>query len=90
MTARRWARDLYYAYFVLRHSPDQEELAAEMRKYVKDDLFAKASANIKEYFSGDGGRGAVMVEKENGPDEYLENLHDDINSRFVAISLLKK
>jgi len=87
---QKMGKDLYYAYFVLRHSPDQEELAAEMRKYVKDDLFAKASANIKEYFSGDGGRGSVMIEKENGPDEYLEDLQGDIYSRFAAISLLKK
>jgi hypothetical protein len=87
---QKMGKDLYYAYFVLRHSPYQEELAAEMRKYANDDVFAKASANIKEYFNGHGGRGAVMVEKENGPDEYLEDLQGDINSRFAAIPLLKK
>lgn len=86
---QKMGKDLYYAYFVLRHFPNQEELAAEMRKYVKDDLFAKASANVKEYF-GNGGRGSVLVEKENGPDEYLEDLQGDINSRFAAISRLKK
>ena len=82
---QKMGKDLYYAYFVLRHSPDQKELAAEIRKYAKNDLFAKAIANIKEYFTGDGARGSLMVEREHGPDEYLEDLHGDIDNRFTSV-----
>lgn len=87
---QKMGKDLYYAYFVLRHAPDPEGLAAELRQYAKEAVFAKAGANIKEYFGGEGGRGCAMVEKENGPDEYLDDLHGDIRSRFAAIPLLKK
>ena len=87
---QKMGKDLYYAYFVLRHAPNPEELAAEIRGYGKEMVFAKASANIKEYFGGEGGRGCMMIEKEYGPDEYLEDLHGDINSRFAAVALLKK
>ncbi|MDA8325391.1 MAG: GSU2403 family nucleotidyltransferase fold protein [Nitrospiraceae bacterium] len=87
---QKMGKDLYYAYFVLRHAPDQEALAAEMRQYGKEAIFAKASSNIKEYFGGEGGRGCAMVEKEYGPDEYLEDLHGDISERFSAILQLNK
>jgi len=87
---QKMGKDLYYAYFVLRHAPVQEELAGELRQYAKEDLFAKAAINIKEYFGKEGGRGCAMIEKENGPDEYLENLYEDIKNRFTAIPLLKK
>lgn len=87
---QKMGKDLYYAYFVLRHAPDQEALDAELRRYAKEAVFAKAGANIKGYFGGESGRGCAMVEKENGPDEYLEDLQGDIQSRFAAIPLLKK
>ncbi|MBI5063644.1 MAG: AAA family ATPase [Desulfatitalea sp.] len=78
------AKDLYYAYFVLRHTPGPEELLTELRAYAGEPLYKKAAANIKTYFSSETSRGCVMVEKEHGPDAYIEDLSADIFRRFKS------
>ena len=47
--------------------------------------YAKAMANLREYFAGEMGRGCVMVAQENGPDHYIDDLAGDIHSRFLKI-----
>ena len=82
---QKMAKDLYYAYFVLRYAPGPEEIAAEMRGYSGEPLYAKAMSNLREYFAGEMGRGCVMVAQENGPDHYIDDLAGDIHSRFLKI-----
>lgn len=79
------AKDLYYAYFVLRHMPGQEELLRELRGYAGESLYKKAADNIKTYFPSETARGCVMVEKEHGPDAYIEDLPADIFRRFMGV-----
>jgi hypothetical protein len=79
------AKDLYYAYFILRHAPDREELLAQLRGYSEEPLFKKAANNIKTYFPNATGPGCVMVGKEHGPDEYVDDLRGDIFRRFTEI-----
>jgi len=82
---QKMAKDLYYAYFVLRYAPNPDRIAAEMRGYLADPLYAKAMANLREYFSVETGRGCAMVAQENGPDYYIDNLTADIHSKFLKI-----
>lgn len=79
------AKDLYYAYFILRHAPDQGELLKQLRGYADKPLYKKAAANIKAYFQSETSRGCVMVEKEHGPDDYIEDLPADIFRRFAGV-----
>ena len=79
------AKDLYYAYFVLRYAPDVEKIKAEMRGYSAISLYAKAMANLREYFAGATGRGCAMIAQENGQDYYIDDLASDIRSRFIKI-----
>jgi hypothetical protein len=83
--AQKMAKDLYYAYFVLRHSPFQEEILTKIRSYSRETLFLKAVENIKTYFTSETSRGCVMVAGENGPDPYIENLGKDVYARFIGI-----
>ena len=50
-------------------------------------MFEKAAANIKTYFTAETGLGCVLVEKEHGPDEYLDDLRGDIFRRFTEAVL---
>ena len=83
---QKMAKDLYYAYFVLRYAPDAEEITAEMRGYSTAPLYAKAMANLRKYFAGETGRGYAMVAQENGPDYYIDDLAADIRARFFKIT----
>ncbi|GAG38877.1 unnamed protein product, partial [marine sediment metagenome] len=40
------------------------------------------SKNIKKYFERKTSQGCLMIEKENGPDEYIDDLRQDIFERF--------
>ncbi len=38
--------------------------------------------NIHKYFRGVDSQGPILVEQENGPDEYIDDLRQDIFERF--------
>lgn len=82
---QKMAKDLYYAYFVLRYAPDPDKIAAEIRRYSAEPLYAKAMANLREYFTSGAGRGCAMVAQENGQDYYIDDLISDIRARFLKI-----
>jgi len=44
--------------------------------------FVSVSKNIKKYFERKTSQGCLMIEKENGPDEYIDYLRQDIFERF--------
>jgi len=44
--------------------------------------FVSVSKNIKKYFERKTSQGCLMIEKENGPDEYIDDLRQDIFERF--------
>lgn len=79
---QKMAKDLYYAYFVLRHAPDAAALGVEMAGYKTTAAHRKAVANIKEYFGREGAPGCALVSGEYGADPYIDDLAGDIRSRF--------
>jgi len=76
------AKDLYYMYFILRYTPNLDIILTEVVEYKKKGYFLSISKNIKKYFERKTSRGCLMIEKENGPDEYIDDLRQDIFERF--------
>lgn len=76
------AKDLYYAYFVLRYVPDITSLYREVREYREQGVFPQVSGNIETHFSNLTSQGCLWVERENGPDEYVKDVRRDARERF--------
>ena len=76
------AKDLYYAYFVLRYVPDIASLYREVQEYRGQGVFPQVPGNIEAYFSSLTSRGCLWVERENGPDEYIRDVRRDAYERF--------
>ena len=79
------AKDLHYMYFILRYAPNLDIILAEIAEYKKKGHFANISKNIKKYFERKTSQGCLMIEKENGPDEYIDDLRQDIFERFSEL-----
>lgn len=80
------AKDLYYAYFILRYAP--EEIFKDIKKYNKN-IILKVFENIKKYFNFKTSN-ACMVERECGNDYYIEDLRGDIFERFNKFAKILK
>ena len=76
------AKDLYYMYFILRYAANLDIILAEVVDYTKKGYFIDISKNIKKYFERKTSQGCLMIEKENGPDEFIDDLKQDIFERF--------
>lgn len=79
------AKDLYYMYYVLRFCPEIDRVLSELNKFREDKNFTEFQNNIKTHFERISSIGCLMVEKENGPDEYIDNLREDIFNRFKLL-----
>jgi len=80
------AKDLYYMYFVLRYSPDINLTLGEISQYREEGCLKNVSDNIDQFFESVSSRGCLWVERENGPDEYVHDLRQDIFDRFKRLS----
>jgi len=76
------AKDLYYMYFILRYAEDLDVILNEIRQYYDKGYFLNEFVHIRDYFKRKTSPGCLMVEQENGPDEYIENVRNDIFNRF--------
>lgn len=82
------SKDLYYIYFILRHAPDRGEIFKRINLYRKDIYFDVFIANLNKYFERPSSQGCMMVEKENGPDEFIDNVRQDAYKRFNDLQKL--
>ncbi len=76
------AKDLYYMYYILRYAENLDVILDEIRQYYEKGYFLREISNINEYFKKKTSPGCLMVEQENGPDEYIADVRDDIFNRF--------
>jgi len=76
------AKDLYYAYFVLRYSPDRAEPVRQLRLYEKMHIFPHIGSELRSFFRTLTSPGPLWIERENGPDEFIENVRHDAFTRF--------
>jgi len=79
---QKQAKDLHYMYFILRYAPDIDTIFKEIIQYNKQGYFEDTHKNLLHYFNRKTSKGCLMVEKENGPDVYIEDLRQDIFERF--------
>lgn len=79
---KKQAKDLYYMYFVLRYAPDIDVVLKEIVQYRKAGYFKEVQGNLSKYFERISSPGCLLVEQENGPDEYISDLRQDIFERF--------
>lgn len=82
---QKQAKDLHYIYFILRYAPDIDVIFEEIGQYKKKDYFKDIAKNLNKYFERKSSQGCLMVEKENGPDEYIDDLKQDIFDRFSKL-----
>lgn len=78
----KMAKDLYYAYYVLRYVPSFEVLLKDMLMFRKIGESEMVISNLNKYFSQIQSEGVLLVEKEVGLSIYGEDLRDDIYQRF--------
>ncbi|MFH1283348.1 MAG: GSU2403 family nucleotidyltransferase fold protein [bacterium] len=79
------AKDLYYIYFILRYAPDIGAILEEISAYRKREYLKSVSENINMFFERISSKGCLLVEEENGIDEYVDNLRQDIYERFKKL-----
>lgn len=79
------AKDLHYMYFILRYAPDLDIIFREISNYGKSYQIKNASKKISKFFTRKTSYGCLWVEKENGPDEYIDDLRQDIYERFSKL-----
>jgi len=72
-------------YFILRYDPDIDIILNEAGQYKKKGLLKEVSGNLDKYFARNSSQGCLMVEKENGPDPYIDDLREDIFERFKKL-----
>jgi hypothetical protein len=76
------AKDLFYAYFVLRYSPDIPDIYRQIRLYKKQGIFPHVDSQLRSFFAALTSPGPLWIEKENGPDDFIENVRRDAFTRF--------
>ncbi len=76
------AKDLYYMYFILRNAEELDTILNEIRQYHNKGYFVNEFIGIKKYFKDRNSPGCLMIERENGPDEYITDIRTDIFNRF--------
>jgi len=78
------AKDLHYMYFMLRYAPDLDAIFKEIAQYRKEGYFKDMTKNLDKYFERKSSQGCLVVERENGPDAYIDDLRQDIFDRFTG------
>lgn len=79
------AKDLYYMYFILRYALDAELILKEISQYREKEYLIGISDNINKFFERVSSRGCLLIEKENGSDEFIHDVRQDIFDRFKRL-----
>lgn len=79
-------KDLYYSYYMLRFSPKKDNVICEIEELLKSKSEGKSViSNIKKYFRMEDDKGPVLIEQENGPDDYISNVREDAYKRIIKL-----
>ncbi|MFH1378993.1 MAG: GSU2403 family nucleotidyltransferase fold protein [bacterium] len=83
--AKKKAKDLHYIYFILRYAPDIDRILEEISEYRKKECLVHVLDNMNMFFERISSKGCLLVEEENGADEYVYDLRQDIYERFKKL-----
>jgi len=81
----RQAKDLYYMYFILRYAPDIDLILKEVSQYREKWYLMDVPGNIDKFFERVSSQGCLLIEEENGSDEYIHDVRQDIFDRFNGL-----
>jgi len=85
-TSEKLKKDLYYVYYMLRFCPSKEDLTHQVKLFIKNkEQGRRVKQNLRKYFNTVNSEGPIVVEQENGPDEYIHFLREDIFERFSIL-----
>lgn len=84
------AKDLYYMYFILRYAPDIDAILKEVSQYRKKGYLMDVPDNINKFFERVSSQGCLLIEEENGSDEYIRDVRQDIFDRFNGLKEVLK
>ena len=79
------AKDLYYMYFILRYAPDIDEILKEVSQYREKGYLKGVADNVNKFFERVSSQGCLLIEQENGPDEFIHDVRQDIFDRFKGL-----
>ena len=60
-------------------------LISVLEKLKKEYILRQFSIYLNKYFKNKSSQGCLIVEKENGPDDYVDDLREDIFKRFKTL-----
>lgn len=84
--AEKFKKDIYYAYYMLRFCPEKERLIANVAALSKNkEQGIQVKRNLRKYFGSIDSEGPILIEQESGPDEYVDDLREDIYGRFKQL-----
>lgn len=75
-------KDLYYVYYILRFHPRIDLLFDELKGLELHEEKVQIVTTLRTFFSRVTSEGCLMVEGENGPDAYVDNVRQDVFERF--------
>lgn len=78
----KMAKDVYYIYYILRFHPHRESLYNDLTILNFPGERKQAVGNLQQFFSRVTSQGCIMVERENGPDDFLKDIRKDAFQRF--------
>lgn len=79
-------KDLYYVYYMLRFCPEIERLIKEIQSLIKVKYEGKIVLNnINNYFKLIDSEGPILIEQENGPDSFINNVREDAYKKVTQL-----
>ena len=80
------AKDLYYVYYMLRFCPQKNRLIKDIKLLIKSREEGRTViSNLDMYFKDIYSKGSILIEQENGPDDFISNVREDAYSRIKQL-----
>lgn len=79
------AKDVYYAYYMLRFSPNIQTILSDFKKYHNLPEWQLVAKGLSEHFSEPYSKGVLLVEREFGADSVVPDLRQHIFGTFEQL-----
>lgn len=84
-TPAKAAKDLYYAYYMLRYSPNIGRMLEDMQRHRLGPHWDLVCGGLRTAFASVDAPGPRMVEQEFGPDSLVSDLRQHILDTFLQL-----